>query len=160
MVTIFAHFTNYFFHIGQRWKTCPKSPKISVHDFFSPMADFFLICNKLRFHPKSLSPALNDRKCCSKNYEQTQEIAKNCEFSRLSYFLQIIVFQQPSGKWPSNFVPICPKLLMTIFRCCLSLAACRLPRPQFSFLHMFDMFRVNKICSSKSDNDPIRLLKV
>ena len=118
------------------------------------------ICNMLRFHPKSLSPALNDRKCCSKNYEQNQEIAKNCEFSRLSYFLQIIVFHDASGTWPSNFVPICGKLVMTIFRCCLSLAVCRLPRPHFSFSHMFDMFHVHKICSSKSDNDRIRSLKV
>ena len=137
MVTIFAHLTNYFVYIGQRWQTWPKLPKISVDDFFSPMADFFLICNMLRFHPKSLSPALNDRKCCSKNYEQNQEIAKNCELSRLSYFLQIIVFHEASARPWGNFVPICGKLVMTIFRCCLSLAVCRLPRPHFCiFIHV------------------------
>ena len=82
MVTIFVHLTNYSVSEGQRWQKWPKLPKISVDDFFSPMAVFFFTCNMLRFHPKSLSPALNHRKCCSKNYEQNQEITKNCEFSR------------------------------------------------------------------------------
>ena len=93
MVTIFAHFTNYFFSYRPAVENLSQIAKNQCLWFILADGRFFFICNMLRFHPKSLSTALNDRKCYSNNYEQNQEIAKNCEFSRLSYFLQIIVFQ-------------------------------------------------------------------
>ena len=153
MVTIFAHFTNYFFHIGQRWKTCPKSPKISVDDFFWPMADFFLYVTCYVFIQNHYPQRWMTENVVLKIMNRTKKSPRIVNFHDCRIFYKLSCSRRPAlalGATLSQFVENSWSRFF-VAACRLPSAACRVHI--FAFSHMFDMFRVHKICSSKSDND-------